>query len=99
MTESNKVNEALHKILSELTSDMQSSNQSFSMDSNSFVFLDSKTINMVLLYILMNKELQLSRLANRQMPIGVQDSIVKSIDKMIQENKTTFDEILNELKK
>ncbi|MBB4822910.1 shikimate kinase [Sporosarcina luteola] len=94
------VQEAFQQIMSELTGDLHADTGQFeNSSSKSFVFLDAKTINLILLYILMNKELQLTRLTNRTTPSVLQKNIAEEIDKMMKENKQLFEEILKEWKK
>ncbi|QTD40463.1 hypothetical protein [Sporosarcina sp. Te-1] len=96
----NSVQEAFQQIMSELTGDLHTDTaQIEDSSSKSFVFLDSKTINLILLYILMNKELQLTRLTNRTTPSVLQKNMVEEIDKMMKENKQLFEEILSDWKK
>ena len=85
----------LHQFITKLTEDLTVDKGKTA--SKSFVFLDSKTINLLLLYILMNKELQLKRLTNRNVQPSDQKKIVEEIEQMIQENKQSFEEILKEL--
>ncbi|GKV56153.1 hypothetical protein NCCP2222_21000 [Sporosarcina sp. NCCP-2222] len=91
------VQEAFQQIMSELTGESHANAVKLEdLSSKSFVFLDSKTINLILLYILMNKELQLTRLTNRTMPSVLQKNMVEEIDKMMKENKLLFEEILGD---
>lgn len=90
------IQEAFQQIISELTETVTGSDGE--LPSNSFVFLDAKTINLLLLYILMNKDLQLARLANRNLPAGMQKTIVEEIERMMKENKQSFEEILSEVR-
>ncbi|WOV87808.1 hypothetical protein QWT69_01415 [Sporosarcina oncorhynchi] len=91
--------EAFHKIIEELTKNFPMSE--IDLDENalkSFVYLDAKTINLLLLYILMNKELQMTRLNARSQPNSSQKSMGEQIDRMISENEKIFGELINELK-
>ena len=91
--------EAFHKIIEELTKNFPMSE--IDLDENalkSFVYLDAKTINLLLLYILMNKELQMTRLNARSQPNSNQKSMGEQIDRMIMENEKIFGELLNELR-
>lgn len=90
------IQEAFQQIISELTETVTGSDGE--LPSNSFVFLDAKTINLLLLYTLMNKDLQLARLANRNLPAGMQKTIVEEIERMMNENKQSFEEILSEVR-
>ena len=90
------IQEAFQQIISELTETVTGSDGE--LPSNSFVFLDAKTINLLLLYILMNKDLQLARLTNRNPPAGMQKTIVEEIERMMKENKQSFEEILSEVR-
>lgn len=92
----NPIHETFHKLISELTKDL-TENASEST-SKSFVFLDSKTINLLLLYILMNKDLQLARLTNRNYPTVISKTIMEEIERMMNENKQSFEEILSEVR-
>jgi hypothetical protein len=86
----------IHKIIAELTKDL--TENAGELPSKSFIFLDSKTINLLLLYILMNKDLQLLRLTNRNLPVNIQKALVEEIDRMMNENKQSFEEILKGLR-
>ncbi|MBD7985408.1 hypothetical protein H9649_12480 [Sporosarcina sp. Sa2YVA2] len=93
--------EALHKIIADFTKDLMTtatSDNTAEDSSKSYMYLDSKTINLLLLYVLMNKELQLTRLTKRNIPIDNVKELGDEIDKMIVENKRIFEELLNELK-
>lgn len=86
----------LHKIIADLTENL--TENTGELPSKSFVFLDAKTINLLLLYILMNKDLQLIRLTNRNIPTVIQKTIVEEIERMMKENQQTFEEILKEVR-
>lgn len=93
--------EALHKIIADFTKDLMTtaaSDNTAEESSKSYMYLDSKTINLLLLYVLMNKELQMTRLTKRNVPMDNQKELVEEIDGMIVENKKIFEELLNELK-
>lgn len=86
----------LHKIIADLTENLTENTSE--LPSKSFVFLDAKTINLLLLYILMNKDLQLTRLTNRNIPTVIQKTIVEEIERMMKENQQSFEEILKEVR-
>ncbi|MGG0668787.1 hypothetical protein ABE073_09665 [Lederbergia citrisecunda] len=86
----------LHKIIADLTENL--TENTGELPSKSFVFLDAKTINLLLLYILMNKDLQLIRLTNRNIPTVIQKTIVEEIERMMKENQQSFEEILKEVR-
>lgn len=86
----------LHKIIADLTENL--TENTGELTSKSFVFLDAKTINLLLLYILMNKDLQLTRLTNRNIPTVIQKTIVEEIERMMKENQQSFEEILKEVR-
>ncbi len=86
----------LHKIIADLTENL--TENTGELPSKSFVFLDAKTINLLLLYILMNKDLQLTRLTNRNIPTVIQKTIVEEIERMMKENQQSFEEILKEVR-
>lgn len=86
----------LHKIIADLTENL--TENTGELPSTSFVFLDAKTINLLLLYILMNKDLQLIRLTNRNIPTVIQKTIVEEIERMMKENQQSFEEILREVR-
>ncbi|WP_060203170.1 hypothetical protein [Sporosarcina koreensis] len=86
----------LHKIIADLTKNL--TENTGELPSKSFVFLDAKTINLLLLYILMNKDLQLTRLTNRNIPTVIQKTIVEEIERMMKENQQSFEEILKEVR-
>lgn len=91
--------EAFHKIIADLTKNFpMSTDDTNESSSKSFVYLDAKTINLLLLYILMNKELQMTRLNARNQPNSNQKSMGEQIDRMIVENEKIFGELLDELK-
>ncbi|GKV68950.1 hypothetical protein NCCP2716_14480 [Sporosarcina sp. NCCP-2716] len=65
--------------------------------SNSCVFLDSKTINLLIIYMMMNKEMEISK---KNMHQGEQlIEIEKEIDALIAENNQQFKELIKEAKK
>lgn len=90
------MHEVFQQIISELTETL--TENASELPSKSFVYLDAKTINLLLLYILMNKDLQLARLTNRNLPTGIQKTIVEEIERMMKENKQSFEEILSEVR-
>ena len=96
--DSHAIQEAIQRITNGLMEEVTKGNES-EPTSTSFVFLDSKTINLLLLYIVMNKELQLTRLTNRNNPTVIQKTLLDEIERMIAENKEAFEEILHDLKR
>lgn len=86
----------LHKIIADLTENL--TKNPGEQPSTSFVYLDAKTINLLLLYILMSKDLQLTRLTNRNIPTVIQKTIVEEIERMMKENQQSFEEILREVR-
>lgn len=97
--DTHSVHEAFHQIIADFTKSLSTHVETKGEDSSkSFVYFDSKTINLLLLYILMNKELQLTRLTNRSAPVNTQKTMIEEIDRMIVENEKIFEELLNELK-
>ncbi|MCG3087214.1 hypothetical protein [Sporosarcina cyprini] len=96
--DSRAIQEAIQRITNGLMEDVTKGNES-EPSSTSFVFLDSKTINLLLLYIVMNKELQLTRLTNRNNPTVIQKTLLDEIERMIADNKEAFEEILHDVKR
>lgn len=96
--DSHAIQEAIQRITNGLMEEVTKGKES-EPTSTSFVFLDSKTINLLLLYIVMNKELQLTRLTNRNNPTVIQKTLLDEIERMIAENKEAFEEILHDLKR
>lgn len=92
--EKNLIHDVFHQVISELTESLNEKDRE--LPSKSFVFLDAKTINLLLLYTLMNKDLQLARLTQRNLPSSIQKTIMEEIERMIKENKQSFEEILSE---
>lgn len=95
--DSQSLHETFHDMITNLTKDLLHTNTE-EKASTSYVYLDARTINLLLLYILMNKELQLTRLTNRNVPYTQQKELIDELDNMIAENKKVFEDLLVEMK-
>ena len=65
-------------------------------DSRSCIFLDSQTINLLLVYMIMNKEMNVTQ--NDMQSSGYSGEIGKEIDALIAENKEQFEQLIKEIK-
>lgn len=95
---SNPEKEGLQKWIDKLANAViDDLSQSDRTDSRSSVYLDSQTINLLLIYILMNKDMEFSQ-KNRSFT-GNMDEIAEEIDALIEENEKHFTELIKEAQK
>lgn len=95
--DAHSLQQAFHDMITNLTKDVLH-NKSEEKASTSYMYLDAKTINLLLLYLLMNKELQMTRLTNRNPSSTLDKELIDELDNMIVKNKKAFEELLNEMK-
>lgn len=70
------------------------------MDNNSFIYLESSTVNMLIVYLLMNMEAQNSNKTTNSKENGfIPDELFEELDSVIMNSKNGFEEILSLLKK
>lgn len=93
-SERNHLHNWIDKLTDEVLKDLSQSNET---DSRSCIFLDSKTINLLLVYMLMNKEMQLSKVNLH--PTEYLTEMEKEIDALIAENEQHFEELIERVKK
>lgn len=66
---------------------------------NSFLFLENSTLHMIIVYILMQLEQQTGKDNNHiEVNSAMMDEIIDSLDTMIEDNKSAFEELVNMVK-
>jgi hypothetical protein len=74
--------------------------QKTSKKDNSSIYLESNTLNMLIIYLLMQRENQHNdRTTTTQEKDTYSDEIIKELDSLIADSKTGFEQILSLLKK
>ncbi|MBZ5751983.1 hypothetical protein [Metabacillus rhizolycopersici] len=69
-------------------------------DNNSSIYLESDTLNMLMVYLLMKKEARNNdKTANRNESELVPDELIEALDSIIVTNQKSFNEIISLLKK
>ncbi|MCP3030156.1 hypothetical protein LF817_02240 [Halobacillus sp. A1] len=65
---------------------------------NSFVFLDSNSLNMLMIYLLLNIDKRQQPKEDTRKNNSVSPSALEDLDRLISENKQGFEEVINLLK-
>ena len=89
------VKQMIRQMMKDQLNELNTENQE---NNNSYVFLENRTLNMVILYLLMKEERGTTGEKSAEIDRHSEGKIVEQLDQVIAENKKEFEEIITLLK-
>lgn len=85
----------IRQLMTDKLNELNTENQE---NDNSYVFLENRTLNMVILYLLMKEERGTTGEKSAEIDRHFEGKIVEQLDQLIEDNKKEFEEVLTLLK-
>lgn len=89
------VKSMIRQLMNDQLNELNTENQE---NNNSYVFLENKTLNLVILYLLMKEERGTTGAKSREVDGHSEVKIIEQLEKVITDNKKEFEEIITLLK-
>ena len=89
------VKSMIRQLMNDKLNELNTENQE---NDNSYVFLENRTLNMVILYLLMKEERGTNGEKSAEIDRHFEGKIVEQLDQVIEDNKKEFEEMITLLK-